>query len=564
MKIRLVFSLLLFVHFGFSQEPFFKVSQPFVFTNGKIGGAYIDIDMVENDAWYVYSGGSSPTYGHYYNAEGKKVPAYLKYNGSANHLYVKSSEEYLKGKVLSAGKECKGFVIENDSFTVFNNVTFNKVTKSKELNKPQFVKYIASIDGHELFRHIRTTKDARWVTYLLKDTKADRIITLPNEDEELRRALECFYHVAPELKSLIGGFGYTVQDMEEIFTYLKYKKCYVADSVMFLNSSLNAVEDSLQASCYLKVNHISHEASELEYYSLDRRKLMTATYSTLFPKVKHGQCTYYYPNGNVRKKVEYKDGRIQCLEAVYYQTGEPKVTIINYPKAYRYRLESLNALKDTNGLKSFINEVKALQHDVWSKGTEVLYYEWKDRFGANLLDETGSGLIQEVDSTNSMVYHRVISNYQLMEAYYLLGDKKIYQYCESPLKLRDFNNKGAEFSKGFGYPIKWKVNEMAGCCLVRFVIDGDGLIKHYAIERILDEDTSQKMDVFLKRIIGDTSWRVAKNKQEKVMGEYWLCINFIDRFDNLSSGRYHNSGLMQMQQMQMQQMQNNFRPPVGF
>ena len=485
---------------AYSQDPFIKVNFPFVFANGRIGDSYLDIDMNANEAWQVYPKTGVGSYGCYYNVNGQKIEGMIKYKGSETKLRVEKSSEYLNGKVLTAGKSCKGFVTVKDSFAVLENVVFNKVTVSKELSKPQFAKYIGKINNYEFFIHLRTTKDAQWVTFILKDVKSGKLITLPNDEEELKQKLSVFTAIAPELNSMIEKKALTVQDTEAIYTYLRYKQAFNNNESILINGGLNEVKDAIEASCYFKVKSINPKQTILEYWSLQGNKIMEASYSSLLPKIKHGPCIYYYPNGNKRKELVFKKGQVRCVETIYYPTGEHKMTIVNYPKTLHNRMDALDIINNPNGVENMINELKVTPRSYWAKGTEVFYYKFTDKDGNNLFDENGDTIMEEKASSGSIVFTRIFSNYRLGKAYYTLNGQEIYQYSESPLKLKSFSQKETEFSNGFGYPYYWRTKGVEGCCLVRLIVNDLGRVEKINLDRLIDENGEKRMIKCLNKV----------------------------------------------------------------
>nr|WP_321409844.1 hypothetical protein [uncultured Carboxylicivirga sp.] len=555
MKYVLIVCALLLGQLVVSQNHFLQPSSPFIYPNGRVSDAYFDIDLYMPNAWEINPKNIYGFYGFYYNKNGDKVPGFIKYSGSETKLKVINSGEYLNGKTLIAGKTCQGFLTPYDSVAVLNDLVFNKVTISKKLKEPQFAQFIGLVNGYEFFQHVRTTKDARWISYILKNVKTKEQITLPNEDEELRSALSMFYTLAPELEKMIGTKGFKTENIIEIYTYLKYKEYYNNDIIVYLNFGLNEVQDTTEAVYYLKVKSINTTVTELEYYSLDDKLVMDAFYSSLFFKTKHGRCTYYYPNGNIRKEVGYKDGRIKCVEKLYYEDGKPYMDILNFPSSYRSELENIIVADNfKTKIDRFINKIESTSNDAWNDGCEVMYYKVYDELGNSVLDKDGNAMIQWHDSISNRLYTYKINKYMLEEASYTEDGKTIYQFSNNPVKLRDYKINNGNFSNLFSYPATWQAKKLNGFCVIRIIISEEGVVDNIQIDRILRNEDKDALTGFLEKLLSSASWREAKLGKTSVVGEYVLMINFAESGSILSSGRYNNMGDIMMMNMQMQSM----------
>jgi hypothetical protein len=311
--------------------------------------------------------------------------------------------------------------------------------------------------------------------------------------------------------------------MPTIIKLYEYYQKYLSKTKIFYSDSWDEVDDSLHSSYYANISDLKDTIWELKYFNNAGLLLYQGHYSSFAPIFKDGEFIWYYSNGIPRKKITYKNDKIDGSIIEYFNNGKTHY-IYNLKKDYPYYL----AVFDSTG-KSILNEM--------GDGSEHFYDSILNR---------------------NIVKSYVSNNINICS---FVDDKKrnIYQTCENNAHITFFDFYQNKITDKIKYPEESIIKYNHGIMLISFLIDSLGNTLNFKIIKGLDANCDKAITDFLNSKKAKPSWKVAKNHnltcfQEIVVPVYF---NLVGLSSGINTNFYFNDWFIQQQMMQPR-----FNPPT--
>lgn len=577
-------------------KPGFEKSFLYVDANGKVSDPYFDFDFSPADPLEKsFLVGEHFCLGHYYTLNNEKISGLLKYSDNGNKLIFKTTQDTGTGTRIKP-EACNGFVIAKDSFAVIDHFYIEKDYSNRFMKKAEYASYIGKYKDYQFYKHIQITNNGRtvWNTYMMRKGETGELNSFPNHVPQMKKLLSPLLTDMPDILEKVGTGGYAYQDLPHLVKVLNYRDKCMNKKPVYFSSSLNELEDSTNYVYTGTIEKYDGKKWTISYQNKLGDTLMVCQYSKLLPMKKDGVCKWYYPNGQVRKIVTYSNGKIKGLERRFYENGQIHYDLLIVPKE---RKESVGkwlnkvflnekVVVDDNGIRtySYVKDGKVFRFsddvplfpeyrnhmiDVNKEGEATIqYFRVFDRAGNKLIDENGNGQEVVFDVVRNRKIYREYRQNELITAYYQNeSGNKVYQYCESPVRLSGVKGQKTNFNYTVNYPSASLSNQHQGISLVCFVVNEKGMVVRMTMEKEVDEDISKAIINYWNSKLSAPIWKVAKNGKEKVAGEMVISMAFFIKGYAPSSSPYYNywgQHQMWMHHNMMQMNQPKFTPPTNF
>lgn len=466
----------------------------YIDVDGRFIKGYVDDDYSPKEPVnisYVIGNGYVP--GYYYNLEGQKINGLLKYSNRDTYPRFKTSKKRRPQKIWPT--DCLAYVVGSDSITVIENFYVQNHAAVFNYDKKQFAWVIGKVGGYTFYRHIRA-ESKNGYSYLAKKDGEKNFISFPNVPKKPKKfeetALSVFGSYAPIKKGIELGH-YQYYDIPGMIKILEYKEKYDNNEQIYFDSSWDETTKKDEARHYAIIDSIKDLTFNMIYYDINGALLFKGAFTSFIPKKRHGDFVYYYPDGTVRKQVEYNYNQPQKIKE-FFEKG-------NLQRSYKI------------------------------SGNTAIYEQVCDSMGKNLLDNEGNGLEVVYDPIEN---RQVNYNYQrnkLITAYFINSKgEKVYQLCE---KNADPRNHAL-----YRIRIKEKTN-CPDCCenlfkhgyaLAKYTIEPSGWVSNIELIKGIDKGCDDDILNALKSVRNEYQWKPAMVGEVNVKQEVILPINFSVRW----------------------------------
>lgn len=516
MKKQLLFLIIIFCSNSiFSQNKIenYEIGYYFDINNYLIDG-YFDKDYKPKNAINIrYKIGKDYTPGYYYDLENKKISGLIKYSQASNYFRFKLNDS--AEAILITPSKCLSYVLGLDSFTVIQNFNVERALISSYQKGKEFVEVIEHFDGLTFYKHTKVGYNNIISTYLYKSDSSNQILSFSNNSTKFKPLALTVFGEIENLKFKIKKGIYLQDDIPTLVKLLKYKHKADKNEKIYYNNSWDEIDEPTKSTYYANVELIQDSIFHLKYFFNNNIPIYEGKYKSFFPDKKEGDFIWYYPNGNIRKKVNYiKDKQNEIY--TYNQDSS---------KHYEFRK---------------INE-KLVIDKVFSKNSKI--------------DSLGNGIEQFYDPISDKTINYFFKNKKIYKAFYLdsIG-KKIYQKCETNANFINL----ASFNKKIELKVNYPENSIKkfnhGITYVKFIIDSNGEILDYKIIKNIDSDCDKVVNDIMTNLKSKNILYPAEVGNEKVTQE--IIIPFVFSLEGFSRYRnYNNYNSIFMNQMMLQQHQ---------
>jgi hypothetical protein len=500
----------------------------FVDFNGQLINGYYDFDYEPEKSLDVnYVSGENFSVGYYYDKQGLKINGLLKYSLQDRNLIFKSVD--VNSQRTIKADDCKGYVINVDTFSVVKNVEIIGVFGPRISDHAEFAENIENIAGMKFYKFSAIGPQSNYVKYIVQKTDTSDFTTFPSGNGKfIKLAAEIFKDDAV-LKADIEKGKYQVDDIPTILKIFKYRKLYEKNQNIFYNSSWDEINNPNEATYYSKIESVKDSTFHLSYFFKNDVKIYDGKFTSFYPHKKKGEFVFYYPNGQIRKKVMYVDNK-------------PK-SVIEY-----FRNENIHRTY-------FI-----------SFNGEVVYTVLNNEQGLDILNDKGLSKELFLDTvTNREITYEYMDR-KLENVYYTDADGgKVFQFCKRNAKLTGFKDLQKDLKDKLIYPAKSIDKYSHGYALINCIIEPTGLVSEVTLVKGVDTDCDAAIIDFLSCLKERAYWKPAKIDGLSVRQEIILPVDFSIHGQSAYKNHYNNFWMQNhlMQQQQMMMNQQMFKVPAG-
>lgn len=500
--------------------------------NKKNINGFYDFDYEPKTSLNVsYQASENFTKGYYFDVNGVKVDGLLKYSQTDRDLKFKLKEN--DNEISIKADESKGYIIGVDTFSVVKNVIVIGVFGNKLSNKSEFAENMESIGGMKFYKFSGIAGNGNSYTrYIVKQSETSDFETFPSGNSKFKSLASEIFGNDSILKEYIENGKYKEEDIPSILKIYKYRRLFNKGQNIYYNSSKDETNTINESFYYSKIESIQDSVFHLSHFSKNNIKLYEGNFTSFYPHNKQGDFFFYYPNGVVRRKLNYKNN------------------------------------KSKNAIEYFENGKIHRVYDILEYGT-IIYKEVYNEDNVSILDKNGNGieLFEDVISGKKITYE--YENKKLKRVYFVESDGGlVYQLCENNTEIRKFKSFQKSIKEDLTYPLESLQKNSHGFVLVKCIVEPTGKVSELKIIKGLDAASDKAILDFLSCFKTDAYWNPGKDNGKKVKQEVILPIDF--SIINSSTYRnnyynfwFHNNFMMQQQQMMMQQ-QNNMIRSAGF
>lgn len=428
--IFLFITLWMFVGMAFSQVP---VGYRFDVNGIPFNGYYDAMTYAPEKQLTEKHMSDSYEVGYYYDASGNKVSGSIKFQGKK--IFFKQGKEEFRDKIKP--EEVKTFVIGVDSFFTISKYYLQNNLKTE----PVYVQFIAAFDNAVFAKHYSFPGNGVVSTYLIKTINSDAWENFPDNKTFKQKALKYFGHI-PYLTDKIESGKYKSDDMLAIIKMADYLRRYEDKREIWYDQYWE--ETRADNKVAYRTNIIAKEDSiwTFDYYAGDTR-LYQIKYSAFSPNIKNGELTCYYPDGNVRQIILYKNNKMKDVK-----TFTP------------------------SGLLDRHYEVIEKGKD--KKDAELKYLVVNDGSGNNILKPGVKSQIDVRDDVTGYSYTSVFIGSKMVYSYRLENSDTIFQIVNTDdFNVKPLNRNFSLFMSNKEYETALSVNAQ-GKVLVAVVVDPKG------------------------------------------------------------------------------------------
>lgn len=486
----------------------------------KITDAYNDINYEpEKVVKFSIKEGEEYTQGYYFDLNNHKLKGYLQY-GPSNPTIFWFKESIAGEKQKVKAKDCLGYVIGTDSFTVIQNFEIERKIGSTRITEKEFAEVIDQFDNMAFYKHTNMDLNQPLTTYLMKrDTGA--YISFPKTRNGFKEVAAAQFGDYPSLIDRIQSGELKNADFPTVLKLYKYKRYYDKNRRIFYNQSGDETDDTTHASYYSVIHSVKDSVFHMSYHAKKGLKLYEGQYTSFFPHRNTGDFTWYYPNGAKRKVLNYVFGK-PTITTTYFNNGE-----IHY------------VYKDTE------------EGPVFRK---VLSPE-----GKMLISNLGHGIETFYDSIAGKQLTCIFEAFKMKSVYYTdAKNRRVYRLCEKNANLKDRLGLERSINDIWTYPERSINDGSHGIALVKCIVEPDGLVSNIQLLKGVDGPINSVLNQIFSDFKREPKWRPGKIGGEEVPQEVIIPVDcFVQSFSWYRSNYYNNSFFMR----QMMQ-QNMMRPPT--
>lgn len=472
--------------------------------------------------------GEDYTPGYYYDLNGKKIEGTIRYSYSDGFIRFKS---YANGEEKSEKikpEMCLAYVIGRDSFVVIKDFTVERELLSVPIDKPEFAEVLATIGDLTFYQHTRTgvnvSKGSNELVYtFIVQRGKGPLVSFPRGFAKFKEvATPCFRKVTLLANGLDAG-TMTHKDLPAMIHILQYHTLAANHTKIYYSLSWEELRDSSEQGYqyYAEISHVNFATWNMRYFLKDGTPLYNGSFISQFPQKakafdfsfeeitpsekKNGLFTFYFPDGRIRKTVEYKNNEITGDVKTYWHNGQ-----IHY--VYQKKTPSTHE-----------------------------YSVVADLSGKNILDAEGSGTETLYDSLQKRTVTRTYNDKQLKDSYFTdTTGTKIYQYCKNHAFLADAEERGQiKFAKRFNYPKSALSKSAYGMVIVRILADREGNTIKTNLVKGFDAEGDKAVLGYCYMKYRGKAWIPVK--VDKVAVPQEILLTFVVELEPFSrySGSYH-------------------------
>jgi hypothetical protein len=513
-------SLVVCKNFAQNKIANYEIGTFFDLNNQPING-YFDLDYEPEKSLKVdYVIGDDFTPGYYYDIQNRKISGVLKYLQTNTYFEFKE-DQYSRARTIEP-TECNGYVIGVDSFAVIQNFFVEREIGSFKSDKKEFAEVIEKFGKYIFYKHTRIGVNNNVTTYLYRIDSSETYISFPKKTSKFNTtAIPVFKDFALIVDKINSG-KYGAEDIPVMVKFLKYKYKFDKQENIYYSSSWDEVDNANKSKYYAEIKTITDSIFHLSFFFNNKTLIYEGDFTSFFPNRKVGDFIWYYPNGGIRKKVNYQ------------------------------------AYKPTNTTTYFKN---GNIHLKYTKFDDSPYYsKVLDINGDNLLNSEGSGKEVYYDSIAGRELNIEYLNHSIVNSYFIdSNNRKVYQTCSKNAKPQKFDWLQAKIDETKIYPINSVAKFNHGFALVKCIIEPSGLPSGFQIIKSNDKECDLAIINFLYANKALFKWKPAKVGKEAVPQEVILPIEFsIQGFSRYRSN--YNDFWMMQHMMNMQMMQPRIPP----
>lgn len=328
--------------------------------NGQLIDGFYDFSYAPEKSLNVsYTINTDYTPGYYYTREGLKIEGWLKYaHSSTSFKFIADDDD--KPKKIKAD-ECNGYVIGVDSFAVIENFDVQRSLGAFHSDRREFAEVVDKAGSLTFYKHTRVGSRNINDTYIVKLDSSANYISFPKGGKKFKEAgIEIFGGFEPLRKKMETAY---YEEIPTLIKILKYKKRYDQQRKICFNASWDETDNCKDCSYYAKVESLKDSIFHISYCFKNDVKIYEGNFTSFYPHKRRGDFIFYYPNGDIRKKVNYVNNR-------------PKSAIDYYATS--------------NGIHR--------EYNISEEGIDYKQIYYTD--GRRLLDEAGNGKESFYDSMN--------------------------------------------------------------------------------------------------------------------------------------------------------------------
>ncbi|TRX38359.1 energy transducer TonB [Flavobacterium restrictum] len=498
----------------------------FVDYNKKIINGYYDFEYEPKTSLNVsYQASENFTKGYYFDNNGLKVNGLLKYSQSDRELKFKINEKDVEKSIRAS--ESKGYIIGIDTFSVVKNVIVIGVFGDKLSGKSEFAENIENIGGKQFYKFIAEAANrSSYAKYIVKQSEASDFETFQSNKGKFKKLAADIFGSDPILKSDIENGKYDEEDIPSMIKIFKYRKLYGRDQKIFYNSSWDETDNHDEGAYYAKIESVQDSIFHLSYFFKNDIKIYEGDFTSFYPHKKKGVFVFYYPNGKIRKQINY---------------------INNKPK---------------NVIEYFINGGIHRRY-FYLEEDKIMYTQVNNDQGVSIFGSKGSmgkETFNDVITGKDVTYE--FKDQQVKNVYYndVNGDK-VYQLCEKNAKPDDFKDLQKLINDKLKYPTESVQKYNHGYALMKLIVEPSGLVSEVELVKGVDMFCDVAINEFLSQFKNQIIWKPGKVDGVNVRQEIILPIDFSIIDTSSYKNHYYNFNPWFFQNMMMQQ--NMMRAPMG-
>jgi antitoxin component YwqK of YwqJK toxin-antitoxin module len=461
--------------------------------------------------------GEKDTPGAYYDLNGVKHEGLITIDRTTNEFSFKK-DKTTTIEVLSP-ESCSGIKLGTDSFAVIKNFEIRKAFGKSLMKAESFAEVIAENSGYTLYKHSRFGFGTEPMeTFVIKTDTSNHLTSIFNSATLIRYFGDCKL-----LKKQISNGYFKIDDLPSISKIYEYSHKFKNNSKIFYSSSWDEQKDSVNSEYFAKIISIKDTIWELSFFNHQGKPIYCGHFASFSPGIKHGDFLWFYPNGNIRKKINYKNNEISGTVTEYYTNGSPH---------YVYKF----------------------------KRKKIIYEKILDKNGQDILSAKGKGNEEIFDSVLNRAITLKYYDFKLVISGFISNDRKlVLTQCEENARLQSFNSLQRRIDKNIIYPQTSFMNYRHGVILVLFTVDTEGKSTDFKIIKGLDNDCDEQILKFLTEQKTKITWDPAKNKGIAI--EQQIIVPFYFEISGMTLGRNNTYFYDHSWMWRNQFPQPKFNPP---
>lgn len=472
---------------------------------------YIDFDYSPKDAFYItFKTDGEFVPGVYYDLNGEKISCNIKQSNLSTNVYYKSGGL----ETLLSPSNCSGYVVGLDSFIVINNFQIDRALVKQTIKEPNWAQVITKTKNYTLLKHVyqKMVNNNFITTYIVKNDSSQ--LTSLFEEKTYLQFFGDFAAISDSLKKT----RLTEDNIVSFAKHYDFKERYEKNERIYYSQTLDELRTPDNAAYYARIKGLNQLVWELEFFDTSNSLIFTGHFSSLFPRVKHGEFIWFYPDGSIRKKVNYKKNEIDGSVTEYFPNGKIH---------YVYKVP-FDASEERN----------------YSK---VINIEGKD-----VLDGKGNGVEVIHDSINNrQITRRFISNRLNSSTFQDENKNTILQQGDYNTYIRSVTPFHRRLRKDVKFPEEAFKIYKQGLVLIRFLVDNNGNIKSYNIIKGMGNQFDNQLLTFLGSANSRLKWNIPRFNNQPCFQEIVVPFTFeIQKIQHVNV-YYHNNNWMWQQQNMM-------------
>lgn len=496
-------------------------------------------------------------YGHYCSLDGKLHDGYLSLN--EDKIKVKESRDTNFPKSFKA-KELVYIKIGIDSFTSSSNYFYKK----RISKKPRFIQYLGKGNGYVYGKFFDISKKKISEYYVVRLEKEGSVWQNFYDKKKFNlRCLKYFGHL-PEVKKKIEKEKLTIDDIPNIIQMSIYYEKLQYKTPLYFDDYWQELPSKEKKRYKAFVTKKTDSIYTIEYYS-NNSKIYRINYSSLYPKIKNGEFTSFFKNGNTRRIINYRNDSIKSVKIF----NDDK-TLIKHFKYIKVSKESLIKHGSTRYSRNSRNPIL----NPPSIKTPVLILDNK---GNNVVTKIGEFSISEKDPNSNQNFTDTYSNNKKIKSYKLVNNDTVFQTIKpGTINLITLQTKLNDALNEEKFPQALKDN-VQGTILLSVLINPKGYLERCFLLNKLHPELDNFIVSFLENKLLEGARFRYKFKKIRPKGYYTTIIPieiinnrfyrppsvYNNNFWFMDHMQMHQQMMQQQQMMMMQQQQimQNISPP---